>query len=414
MIDQEEGDPNMNRMTKLLTLGVAAIVVLSISTQVYALCPVSQPAQNSSASIINCPDKFPVAGFVGVVGSTATINSAGIDVICEDQTGSNQSIACPLEVQSAGDGIVRFWFDWGNLPPANGCPNASGNANVGRNIFGIVCNNGAGALVTVAYDIGTAGYVVDFAHPFDPTTNPTADLSLAPNQNGLRLAQFNRAGGSDTACIDQTTLPIKLYSDCDPTSLAVAFGVLCPDTTPTVGPGANLYIVSGQFGNKPQDLRVGAAAAGPGLSAWAQQTTTAGPAGSKCVTYPTPLAGTCTWIGSTSVVGGSDTGAISGWVEVCAGDPTAATDKVKINSAAFNQGKLNVGFSTENEALIVGFNVYAGSTKLNTGLIAAKGTGSNAYSFEVGRGAVKSNKTVIVEAVKSDGTVVKTAPANVK
>jgi hypothetical protein len=408
MIDQEEGDPNMNRMTKLLTLGVAAIVVLSISTQVYALCPVSQPAQNSSVSIINCPDKFPVAGFVGVVGSTATINSAGIDVVCEDAAGANQSITCPGEVGSAGDGVVRFWFDWGNLPPANGCPNGSGLPGVGRNIFGIVCNNGAGALMTVAYDIGTAGYVLDYAHPFDINTNPTADLSLAPSQNGLQLAQFARTGGSDTACIGQTT-PIKLYSDCDPTSLAVAFGVVCPDTTPTVGPGANLYITSGPFAQKPQDLRVSG-----GTTPWALQTTVAGPAGSKCVTYPTPAVGTCTWIGSTSVVGGSDTGAISGWVEVCAGDPTAATDKVKINSAAFNQGKLNVGFSTENEALIVGFNVYAGSTKLNTGLIAAKGTGSNAYSFEVGRGAVKSNKTVIVEAVKSDGTVVKTAPANVK
>ncbi len=232
---------------------------------------------------------------------------------------------------------------------------------------------------------------------------------MGTTQNGLKLAQFARTGGNDTACIDQTSAPIHLYSDCDPGSLATASGIACPDTTPTVAPGANLYLTSGAAALKPVDLRVGTGTFTP----WAQQSTTAGPSGSKCVTYPTPAVGTCVWIGSTEVVGGSDTGAIAGWIEVC--DPTAATDKVKINSAAFSQGKLSVSFSTENEALTVGFNVYAGSTKLNTtGLIAAKGTGSNAYSFEVGRGAVKSNKTVTVEAVKSDGSVVKTDPVNVK
>jgi hypothetical protein len=398
----------MNRMTQLLTLGVAAVVVLSMSTQVYALCPVSQPAQNFSVNITNCPDALPVTGFVGVVGSTATNNSAGLDVVCEDAGGANQNVPCPGEVGPAGDGVVRFWFDWGNLPAANGCPNATGLPGVGRNIFGIVCNNGAGAMMTVAYDIGTASYVLDYAHPFDAVTNPVGDLALGTNQNGLKLAApLQRTGGSDTACIDQTTAPIHLYSDCDPGSLATAFGVVCPDTTPTVAPGANIYTTSGPRAQKPVDLRVTG-----GLTPWTQQATTPGAGGSKCVNYPTPAAGNCTWIGSTSVVGGSDTGAIAGWVEVC--DPTAATDKVKINSAGFNQGKLSVSFSTENEALTVGFNVYAGSTKLNTGLIAAKGTGSNSYSFEVGRGAVKSNKTVTVEAVKSDGSVLKTDPANVK
>jgi hypothetical protein len=397
-------------MTKLLTLGVAAIIVLCVSTQVYALCPVSQAAANFGGKIANCPDAKPVSGFVGVVGSTATNNSAGLDVICEDGnvgTLNQQLVQCQGEAGVVGDGFVTFQFDWGNLPPANGCPNAAGNPGIGRNIFGIVCNNGAGALATVAYDTGSGNYVLDFAHPYDPGTG-NYDLPVGTNLNGLKLAQFTRAGGADTACIDQTTSPIHLYSDCDPGSAATAFGVICPDTTPTVAPGANLYITTGPFAVKPADLRVSG-----GLTPWAVQTTTAGPAGSKCVNFPTPAVGLCTWIGSTSVVGGSDTGAISGWVEVCGGQ-TAASDKVKINSAAFNQGKLAVGFGTENEALIVGFNVYAGSTKLNTGLIAAKGTGSNTYSFEVGRGAVKSNKTVTVEAVKSDGTVVMTAPANVK
>jgi hypothetical protein len=73
-----------------------------------------------------------------------------------------------------------------------------------------------------------------------------------------------------------------------------------------------------------------------------------------------------------------------------------------------------VSFSTTNETSIVGFNVYAGSTKLNSGLLQAKGTGSNSYSFEAPRSAVKANRTVTVEAVKSDGSVERSAPVSLK
>src|SRR5580765_6061450 len=98
----------MNRMTNLLTLGVAAIVVMSISTQVFALCPVSQPAQHFGGKIANCPDSRPVAGFVGVVGAAAANNSAGIDVICEDGTPgilNGQTIQCQGEAGVLGDGL---------------------------------------------------------------------------------------------------------------------------------------------------------------------------------------------------------------------------------------------------------------------------------------------------------------------
>lgn len=393
----------MNRMTKLLTLGVAGIIILSGSTQVFALCSNPQGAQHFGGHIINCPDARPVAGFIGVVGSSPAIDSVGVDVICEDGAAINQqSVQCQGEAGIIGDGIVTISFDWSNQPGPAGavCPNPAGVPGVGRNYFEVVCNNGASVFATVGYDVGFAAYPVDDSHPFNPA-DQTFDMPASTSAGGLKLASFTRAGGSDTACIDQTVLP-HLYSDCDPTSAYAAFGLFCVDTTPTIAAGTNIYGKFGPCSQLPTDLRV---------AAWTQQTTT--PSGaSRCVNYPTPTAGNCAWFGTTAVIGGLDTNAIAGWIEVH--DPAAATDKVKINSAAFNQGKLAVNFSTENEALTVGFNVYAGSTKLNTGLIAAKGTGSNAYSFEVGRGAVKSNKTVTVEAVKSDGSVVKTDPANVK
>jgi hypothetical protein len=113
------------------------------------------------------------------------------------------------------------------------------------------------------------------------------------------------------------------------------------------------------------------------------------------------------WVGTTAVVGGQDTGAIASWYRI---SPIAATDRVRLDSAGFAHGRLDVSFSTTNETLIVGFNVYAGSsTKLNAGLIPAQRTGSHAYTFAIGRGAVKSDRTITVEAVMSDGTVVRTA-----
>jgi hypothetical protein len=111
-------------------------------------------------------------------------------------------------------------------------------------------------------------------------------------------------------------------------------------------------------------------------------------------------------------VGGQDTGAIASWISTCA--VPVATDKITLDSATLGRGKLDVVFSTENESLITGFNVYADATKLNAAPIPAKGNGSNTYLFEIGRGALKSNRIIVVEALKSDDTVVRTDPISLK
>ena len=207
-------------------------------------------------------------------------------------------------------------------------------------------------------------------------------------------------GDSIVICFDEST-PIQVFSDCDPDSLATVFGVACPDATPTVGYGANFYTTTGS--RPPTDLRV---------SAWTLRPTTAGPGGSQCVAVPKALGLGTYWVGTTAVVDDQDTGAIAAWIQI---SPIAATDGLRLDSAAFVHGRLEVSFSTENETLIVGFNVYAGSsTKLNAGLVPAQGTGSNAYTFAIGRGALKSDRMVTVEAVKRDGTLVRTAGVDVK
>jgi hypothetical protein len=388
-------------MTSLLKAGAAAVIVLCVSPHAFAECPVSQPASMQSSAILNCPDYNPVANFLAVVGSASTINSNGISAICQDQNGTDGAgNPCYCAAGVLGDGQACVQFDWDHLAPGGlaplGCPNIEGLPNVGRNFIQIVCNTGVGAIITTSYDPASAGYNFDFASKYDPASRD-ASLTLA-TRSGPNPVSIAYLSDSIVICFDEST-PLQVFSDCDPDSLATLFGITCPDTTPTVGYGASFYSTS----RPPTDLRV---------SAWTLRPTTTGPGGSLCVTVPKALSLGTFWVGTTAVVGGQDTGAIAAWIGI---SQLAATDGLRLDSAAFVHGKLEVSFSTENETLIVGFNVYAGSsTKLNAGLIPAQGTGSNAYTFAIGRGAVKSARTVTVEAVKSDGTVVRTAPVTVK
>jgi len=75
----------------------------------------------------------------------------------------------------------------------------------------VVCNDGAAAIVTVDYDFGPAGYVIDYAARFDPATG-FYNLELSKDHNGLRVESFHRLGGVDTACIGQPA-PVPLHSD---------------------------------------------------------------------------------------------------------------------------------------------------------------------------------------------------------
>jgi hypothetical protein len=396
-------------VSKLPVVFLGVFALIAVAPPAHAICSGSRPANEFTGYIAGCPDAFPVAGFLAVVGSADTINNNGIDFMCEDGAALDPAkVPCLPDAGVIGDGRVDIQFDWANLdfstaPPTQplGCPDPAGVPGVDRNFAQIVCNDGTGVIVTVDYDIGTAGYPFYFMARLD-LGNSELVLPLSKGQTGLSVMSSNRAGGLDTLCIAQTG-PVPIYSDCDPESLAFQYGVGCDTPTPTVSPGANFYLTIGPATPPPTDLRV---------AAWSLQSTTPGPGGSRCIRYTTPPAGDCARVGSTAVVAGQDTGAIASWISSC--DVPMATDSVGIDSAVLSHGRLQVDFSTGNETLITGFNVYAETTKLNAAPIPAQGTGSNSYTFDVGRGALKSVRTVLVEAVKSDGTVVRTDPVSLK
>jgi len=391
----------MKKVIRLLTVVAAAVIVAAMPSSVFATCPSAQFLQHSLGMFFTgCPDATPVAGYAYVIGSDATLNTFAATLACNDATQStNQFIACQPEAGIPGDGNVTVQYDWGGAaqtPTGTNCPNPSGLPGVGRNVLQVVANDGSSVLVSIGYQPDFATFVVESAHPgagFEPIA--------CSNDNGLGIQSHTVGLSADTFCINQTTP--HLWSDCDAGSGGIDGGLAtCTEgTAPTIAPG-QLYTRNAPCNSLPDARK----------SQWTLLTATAGTGGSKCVTITKPTDNTCAFIGGTSIIAGAETSAMTGSFRVAGA--AAASDKVAIKKAELSTGKLSVAFGTENESLIVGFNVYGGSTKLNSGLIAAKGTGSNDYSFEVGRGALKNERSITVEAVKSDGTSVRSSSVSVK
>jgi hypothetical protein len=400
----------MKKGTRILTLGALAVIALARPQPASATCPNSLPVQHGLGSFFaNCPDAAPVDGYLYVLGQDATMNSnsttaaAGadqkIDFVCEATgTQTEQLIDCQPEAGGPGDGQVTVSFDWGGINLSNGsvCPNPGGVPGTARNIIQVVANDGSSLVATVGFSGDFGYYLVEAAGPAD-----FAPLSCS-SDNGLTLVSGTPGLQAFTYCLQQAGAPV--HDDCDPGSAGAQFYNTCQGGTgtPIVSAPGNLYTRTAPCAGTP-DLR---------RSAWQLLTSTPGPGGSKCVTVDVlPSPGNCVYIGGSTIFSDGATAAtesasLTGYLRGCC---IAAVDKVVIKKAALLQGRLRVDFSTENEALIVGFNVYAGGTKLNAGFIQANGTGSNDYSFEVGRGALKSERAITVEAVMSDGTTVRTA-----
>jgi hypothetical protein len=382
-------------------LMLTALLALAWGPTAWAACTVDTQAiyHTFGLAIENCPDALPVSGYVYALNNPA-INSGtqSLLLVCEEG-GVDGGIGstCFSFSGVVGDGIVTVLYDFGiGNPGSVGCPNPTQGPEAPV-VVQVVCNNGASAILQVGFDPSAQFYALEYAHPA-AFTNISATFDNGPSVTSIS------AGPSPSAnniCVHVD--PPTIHSDCDAEALGAGF--TCPDplVRPAIGRG-QLWTREAPCGSSP-DPRT--------ANGWAALATPLDAAGDACNTIPVPATpGNCQFVGVTGNVGGNQTAGLISWLQV--GGPAASNDKVKIDKAEFSQGKVIVGFSTTNETSIVGFNVYSDATKLNGNLITAKGSGSNAYSFEVGRGAMKGGKSVLVEAVKSDGTVEKTAPVALK
>jgi hypothetical protein len=378
---------------------LTAVLTLVGAPSAWAVCSsvVSQPVWNGGLGFIsNCPDANQVAGWIYLLSAPGTTNSGAQSnaVVCEQAGDGGLGIPCQPEADAPGQVTINYEFGPGN-PGAVGCPNPSEAGPDGVFPIGVqvVCNNGAGAIMQFGYAQGLLMYLVEQAFPFD-------NFIDAGFGNGPQLTSFTPGPTSDMVCVNVPNPTV--HSDCN--AGTQGDGSTCTDggSSRPQNVRGNLYIQQAPCDAIPDPRNV---------TPWAPAQVQPDAAGAACNTVPKAAAGSCQFVGATARVGVNETGSMIGWLRVGA---LASNDKVKIDKAEYVHGKLVVDFSTENETSIVGFNVYSGSTKLNGSLIAAKGTGSNTYTFEVGRGATKGGKSVIIEAAKSDGTFEKTAPVALK
>lgn len=402
----------MKRIIRFCLMAAAALAVVTASSpHVYATCPagVSNPMTMAEGGFLTgCPDLNPVFAYAYDLSNPSASNTGGINFICRsdtDTTGQGQSCAFAPGSGAAGDGLITVLFDFGNPGPVVGCPNPAGDAGGHPLELIIVANNGAAFAETVHWSGAGPQYIVESPWAFDAASPFFAD-SPSCSTGTLQFVSKSSAGGTDSVCV-KPALP-ALFSDCSPSSLGAQIGscVLADGATPDVAPNlttGNIYTLDGPCGQNP-DVRLSAG--------WVLRSSTPGANGSVCFSAPTPASGACRNVGATFMVNGVETTAISG--NISAAGPNAAVNKIDITSLSNGKGTIGVNFATKSESGLVGFNIYAGSSKLNTSLIAAKGTGDNAYSYEVGRGTLKGNKSITVEGVLSDGSVVKSNPASVK
>ena len=395
-------------------LMLTAIAALVGPPAAWASCPFETQivGHTFGGKIVNCPDALPIEAYVWELSNPAGTssppnpggNSNGQNFICrhDGEILTDSGADCTILPGSGidGDGQVIVFMEFGvQNATAIGCPNP-GQGGDGTSPVGVqvVCNNGATANFQVGFAGGAQQYALELAGPVDGDGNPIPIAASFDNQPIITSVSAGPSPSASTVCVN-VPLP-TIHSDCDGT--AAGAGSTCPSAGSRPAPErGTLMTTNGPCAGNP-DLRV---------ATWTATTVQPDAAGNACNTF-NPPAGSCAFLGTQGRFGGINTGGISGYTAI--GGPQASADKVKIDSATTANGKVKVAFSTTNETSIVGFNVYSDGAKLNPGLIASKGVGNNAYAFEIGRGALKGGKSVVVEAVKKDGTVEKTAPVSLK
>lgn len=385
-------------------LMLLAVLMFAAAPQAWAFCNFETQIVGHTLGgwIVDCPDDNPIEGYAWLLSSPGTVNSGGQEFVCRSDAQSIpiSGISCGNLPGSGvdGDDIVTVYIEWGvqnqTIP---GCPNATQDSALSNPLgVQVICNNGASALFQIGYFGGLQQYALELSGP--ATGEPVA---ASHTNSGLTVVSVGAGPTPSASNVCVNVQPPVYNSDCDPTALGFGAEGSCanPSSRPAAERGT-LMQFTGPCDVAP-DLR---------SAAWTQTLVQPDATGAACNVFDGP-AGTCTYAGVRSRSGGVDGSGIIGWVKV---GNLASNDRVKIDSATAAQGKVKVAFSTTNETSIVGFNVYSDGAKLNSSLIASKGVGNNAYVYEVGRGALKGGKSVIVEAVKNDGTVEKTAPVSLK
>jgi hypothetical protein len=364
----------------LVVLAILGAIALPASKVYAAPCPNSLPMFHGYGSYFGCDEsRGPLSAFAYSVSAPTTVNT-GTEPITRTQD----------------VGQVLISTDWAN-PGILGCP---ASPNPTRVMIVVQDSQGKGILLSISGASTDLGYAVEAGHPFDP-----AGIALpvpCSGENGRPVLN-----GFTATTVDVTVTKPKIYTDCDADSVGmiVLGGATCLDAFDGVAAAATIggiYTSNQPCSQMPSTIR----------SAWTKSTVSPDASGRAIVPYPTPTAGNCTYIGTTTTVGGVEGGSINGFIAIgnLAAPPTAEGVR-----AAADSGKVRLSWTTSNEVGLAGFKLIAvskskGQSEIGS-LIAAKGTPSS-YTAEARMADLKGARSIIIRSVLNDGTTVDAAPVN--
>jgi len=393
---------------------LAGVLMIAIAlSPVFATCPAQLNLTHQLGGwFSNCPE--PVRAFAYAVGTGAagdtctasTCNTAAVSFVCTDATQvTGQGGPCQTDSGTPTDGNVTISFDWGGGGTFPGCPNPNHQPNIGRNFVQVVAANGASLFVTVPYSFDLDVYAVDMAQP---DTFPAGTISCEfATQGGLKITSYS--GG--TLC---GTLPVPTpHTDCDAgTWGATGGGVFSPTcSSSTILPltRGKVYRHDGPCAQAPDPVLATGGWTNIAVDPVANPNFAS--QGTFCIPVPAPAAGQCAYIGGTTNVGGTETLALTGNLQLPG--PTAPSARALDVRARTVGANVVVSFRTEGELGLIGFNALSDSQggktriKVNTALIAPKGAqgGGATYEISLPKGNFKGGKNVYIESVTSTGSL---------
>jgi hypothetical protein len=202
---------------RVILLAPLLAAALPISNLLADGCGASLPIQNGFDTWWTGLPEDHLVGFAYLLGDPK-IQTGQAPIFCRAYGEETSGGACQPQAGSPADGMITVNGNWA-FPKIAGCPNPDGvpghpvvvaaTSALGE---GTPQHRGRYLVVSVGYDVGTGGYLIDYAHPLTP--DATGIPPLAASDIPVPRVTGFRPGGDGSAQVDLAWSSATTYDDC--------------------------------------------------------------------------------------------------------------------------------------------------------------------------------------------------------